>query len=224
MEHFNPRFPRGKRRAVSRRSPLTNTYFNPRFPRGKRPIINLLCGYAAQFQSTLPAGEATCFSILEMQSSIFQSTLPAGEATFQGFEPDERADSISIHASRGGSDFLAPRFLRNCAFQSTLPAGEATRLTMRPFCLTYNFNPRFPRGKRRCHSCDDVRLHYFNPRFPRGKRLYRGIKGLYNAIFQSTLPAGEATIKYLTLEIFKGISIHASRGGSDTHHYHITTC
>ena len=78
----------------------------------------------------------------------------------------------------------------------------------------------------------------FNPRFPRGKRLYpphfynahevisihasRGGSDYNMAIkieiageFQSTLPAGEATITGASMEPEMRISIHASRGGSD---------
>ena len=57
-----------------------------------------------------------------------------------------------------------------------------------------NFNPRFPRGKR------PLRYHYlifsknFNPRFPRGKRRQSSPPLFLLSVFQSTLPAGEATL------------------------------
>ena len=56
----------------------------------------------------------------------FQSTLPVGEATGEVKDADG-VQIISIHASRGGSDFemTATRFGREI-FQSTLPVGEAT--------------------------------------------------------------------------------------------------
>ena len=78
---------------------------------------------------------------------------------------------ISIHASRGGSDFIG-------------------------------------KGHNR------ARIN-FNPRFPRGKRLYSS--GLQHScpLFQSTLPAGEATIMECLGISEDSISIHASRGGSD---------
>ena len=57
--------------------------------------------------------------------------------------------SISIHASREGSDVNELITTINLdTFQSTLPAREATRAfspSDKPLC---HFNPRFPRGKR----------------------------------------------------------------------------
>ena len=146
-------------------------YFNPRFPRRKR----------------LNSHE------MKTQFIGFQSTLPAGEATLR-FVTMAVILSISIHASRGGSD----------------------RHDMRPCVPRMDFNPRFPRGKRRwllrpCFPKLSISIHAsrggsdvslptvlwsacnFNPRFPRGKRL--PFSGIY--------VDGSS------------ISIHASRGGSD---------
>ena len=77
-------------------------------------------------------------------------------------------------------------------FQSTLPAREATR-KLHGIFLVINFNPRFPRGKRRI--------------------LIK--KAGYQLIFQSTLPAREATQFPTKLPGRPKISIHASREGSD---------
>ena len=73
--------------------------------RGGSDIYNSRRWRAVAFQSTLPAGEATCPAVFDVLfPPEFQSTLPAGEATGQ-------RDfllillHISIHASRGGSDF-----------------------------------------------------------------------------------------------------------------------
>ena len=146
-------------------------HFNPRFPRGKR-----LCKLGRhralfQFQSTLPAGEATArrrllnsFTHISIHASRggsdarrwrngeasteFQSTLPAGEATCALCKEAVNIE-ISIHASRGGSD---------------LTQGIDS-------CSCYNFNPRFPRGKRPKLILKNAWRGDFNPRFPRGKRL-----------------------------------------------------
>ena len=82
--------------------------------------------------------------------------------------------------------------------------------------MLHHFNPRFPRGKRhhdlymrrpgRCISIhasrggsdhmnlmNTARHSYFNPRFPRGKRLQTKKPPSGLNLFQSTLPAGEAT-------------------------------
>ena len=56
---------------------------------------------------------------------------------------------------------------------------------------------------------------YFNPRFPWGKRRARLRRSDGDGRFQSTLPVGEATLLLRGLDLLFGISIHASRGGSD---------
>ena len=80
---FQSTLPAGEATRTCFTLPITRTDFNPRFPRGKR--LNALHDTIKSeiFQSTLPAGEAT---------SLRPSWLPCME--------------ISIHASRGGSDFL----------------------------------------------------------------------------------------------------------------------
>ena len=151
-----------------------------------------------------------------MELNAFQSTLPAGEATKKQLE-QEGAYEISIHASRGGSDQVTPDEYQAIArFQSTLPAGEATQDSRRKSdgqtisihasrggsdrglsienSLPINFNPRFPRGKRPRHCLLAAPPKDFNPRFPRGKRRF--------------------FLSFGKNEII--ISIHASRGGSDS--------
>ena len=56
---------------------------------------------------------------------------------------------ISIHASRGGSDTFTCFSSHSSRFQSTLPAREATTYSRRINLTSCDFNPRFPRGKRR---------------------------------------------------------------------------
>ena len=145
--YFNPRFPRGKRPPAHRRL-FPSVDFNPRFPRGKRRYCRCRACGARDFNPRFPRGKRPTIKSTAPPASLFQSTLPAGEATYSK-QGCSKGYGISIHASRGGSD--VPAF---------------------PPCLvTYDFNPRFPRGKR--------------PDFlPHCKSLY---------LFQSTLPAGEAT-------------------------------
>ncbi len=100
---------------------------------------------------------------------------------------------ISIHASRGGSDFsFSSIFLTSFAFQSTLPAGEATSSNGRRHSFGI-FQSTLPAGEATVIVPDRV--------------------GQYQ--FQSTLPAGEATPFHHPHEQLAHISIHASRGGSD---------
>ena len=124
------------------------------------------------FQSTLPAREATLTPLSAAAIHGFQSTLPAREATLRHTFATLLL-SISIHASREGSDERASlHFLTSCPFQSTLPAREATKGDFENFLNFFYFNPRFPRGKRLCAICGKpLDSANFNPRFPRGKRL-----------------------------------------------------
>ena len=212
-KNFNPRFPWGKRPRAGAAS-AGRTYFNPRFPWGKRPEAKALLKLNKDFNPRFPWGKRPkrltgTFGIsnfnprfpwgkrllaLEMQITrrIFQSTLPVGEAT--GADADlKRQLSISIHASRGGSD-----------------RGRYRRRGGR-----YYFNPRFPWGKR-LHPVGRYNLRrHFNPRFPWGKRRARQGETRIIKIFQSTLPVGEATNTDRPQFRAMLISIHASRGGSD---------
>ena len=104
--------------------------FQSTLPAGKRPGVAKHQDPTFEFQSTLPAEEATIsLSYFWSPHPEFQSTLPAGEETISLALLAGRV-SISIHASRGGSDFFH----------------------VYPFSSRLNFNPRFPRGKRRLYS------------------------------------------------------------------------
>ena len=77
---FNPRRPRGRRRAMRARAPQPGS-FNPRRPRGRRPDKELLPQLAEAFQSTPPARAAT------------------DERQWQ-----QQQHQVSIHAAREGGD------------------------------------------------------------------------------------------------------------------------
>ena len=123
--------------------------FNPRFPRGKRLRPSAVCEFHHDFNPRFPRGKRLRYDRDRWDGQV-----------------------ISIHASRGGSDVIFNiTYGERTGFQSTLPAGEATWIHMIIQHFTTDFNPRFPRGKRR--------LFIFC-----GNRHQK---------FQSTLPAGEAT-------------------------------
>ena len=149
-DNFNPRSPWGERPLSIARVPMTLKNFNPRSPWGERPDLFFYCrcifyisihaprggsdysrlcamSIVYHFNPRSPWGERLGVLGLLVWSLRFQSTLPVGGAT-----PDQMAqrrhDAISIHAPRGGSDFV------HCTcsydfkeFQSTLPVGGATR-------------------------------------------------------------------------------------------------
>ena len=212
--YFNPRFPRGKRRSpsftlrqflrfqstlpageatLSFRPSSDGTNFNPRFPRGKRPSPGTRLFFASLFQSTLPAREATVPGLVFWAGAIFQSTLPAREATPVGCQMYRRS-TISIHASREGSDSVKRGWQGFYAlFQSTLSAGKATSglpataqylsisihasrrgsdwRKKRTNLRRYRISIHASRGGSDCHAPSASRGRaYFNPRFPRGKR------------------------------------------------------
>ena len=124
---------------------------------------------------------------------------------------------VSIHASRGGSDFVHPRVhSRRSRFQSTLPVGGATRFPSGYSTPGQGFNPRFPWGERLGQeSLKDIDPS-FNPRFPWGERpLPVRVPPGGRAGFNPRFPWGERLFGLKVLRERWFVSIHASRGGSD---------
>ena len=93
-----------------RSQPSSRSYFNPRSPWGERRICYVLWRYPMAFQSTLPVGGATPMYGSWATLPRFQSTLPVGGAT-RNFNARRADIAVSIHAPRGGSDFLQQRRL-----------------------------------------------------------------------------------------------------------------
>ena len=92
---------------------LLYSHFNPRSPWGERPLIFLIAHTILAFQSTLPVGGAT-----------------------RGLRHVKPAQGISIHAPRGGSDFICNRY-----------------------CISdKDFNPRSPWGERQ-QRCTNFPVH-----------------------------------------------------------------
>ena len=195
-DDFNPRSPHGERPTVVGALPIwrafqstlpargatdttlcilmaSNTHFNPRSPHGERPIHEMRHTYI---------------------SIIFQSTLPARGATVT-FAPCARADLISIHAPRTGSDLVA--ILRERGDLISIHA------------------PRTGSDNRRRRAYDR-RKRYFNPRSPHGERQH----SIYGArVFGDISIHAPRTGSDVVVRIDNGlaiISIHAPRTGSDT--------
>ena len=102
--YFNPRSPHGERRLIGAAGKNRSHYFNPRSPHGERHKL----------------------ARRENAHWVFQSTLPARGATYRACTLPMRADIISIHAPRTGSDILIYKI----------------------WFIIYNFNPRSPHGER----------------------------------------------------------------------------
>ena len=155
-------------------------YFNPRFPQGKRP-----------HDGPLPPRDV----VISIHASRKGSDNPD-----IALNPD---NVISIHASRKGSDVLRRQHhSRNRRFQSTLPAREATLEEISQIASDFDFNPRFPQGKRRMIPLPVIG--------PCSISIHASRKGsdsvicnfsVFHIEFQSTLPAREATLAILILVI-----------------------
>ena len=121
--------PRGGSDLIFRRKLLPHLAFQSTLPVGGATFLVSIPGCLALFQSTLPVGGATsisakqpdgmenfnprspwgerrCFVFLRLQPNQFQSTLPVGGAT-NILSGKQKAEFISIHAPRGGSDGAA---------------------------------------------------------------------------------------------------------------------
>ena len=103
--------------------------FNPRAPRGARRYKVVASFHASMFQSTRPAWGATATSSICLSLNLFQSTRPAWGATT-----------------------LEQQQMSNNLFQSTRPAWGATSKRMAFQIPKICFNPRAPRGARRCEA------------------------------------------------------------------------
>ena len=190
------------------------------------------------FQSTLPARGATTTARYVPCARQFQSTLPARGATGRSAAAG-RAQNISIHAPREGSDedrglsqsqlakfqsTLPARGATLCQrwvvqvdkFQSTLPARGATRRQKLLPIFYHQFQSTLPaRGATWWYPQQRTSTFHFNPRSPRGERPVERVAEAASSIFQSTLPARGATRQCDPRLRAGGISIHAPREGSD---------
>ena len=149
-------------------------------------------------------GGATKWTPVLSPAYTFQSTLPVGGSDCSIGRLSRYSLSFQIHAPRRGSDLL---------------------ISETPSPL-HNFNPRSPQGERQCRYADFNAIRYFNPRSPQGERLpvtvhlcrliaisihapRRGSDIFANSlidisrIFQSTLPAGGATMEEVRTTLWK---------------------
>ena len=109
-----------------------------------------------------------------VRAILFQSTLPAGGAT-------ARYVTKKVYGK----------------FQSTLPAGGATDVYLLHDALARDFNPRSPQGERLSRpklTSNHRGISIHAPR--RGSDLNAGMALAYLSQFQSTLPAGGATLRW----------------------------
>ncbi len=196
---FNPRSPRGERPPGRTFNNSCVRNFNPRSPRGERHIRRNKLAYSFQFQSTLPARGATMREAAnEPVVEYFNPRSPRGERQFKPCD-SKTLCKISIHAPREGSDgrMLMEAKVRGI-FQSTLPARGATTAEIVVWERYNDFNPRSPRGERRCAISGLPRQISISIHAPRegSDKMCLDLFEMH-LIFQSTLPARGATCPHL---------------------------
>ena len=214
VEKFQSTLPAGEATHQRIRRRKSHRNFNPRFPRGKRPSSQFFIFLALNFNPRFPRGKRPAREDNAFASPGFQSTLPAGEATLrQAFQLQKLY--ISIHASRGGSDVSSVfiRFLQVISIHASR-GGSDIKALLRMAGMTISIHASRG-GSDKFFEKFIFQSCYFNPRFPRGKRPPWMLALFSCSSFQSTLPAGEATVGSCRNILRCVISIHASRGGSD---------
>ena len=138
---------------------------------GSDPTSSTMRLNAVYFNPRFPRGKRPPRLRIIIPLSRFQSTLPAREAT----PPEPMPQSTG-------------------QFQSTLPAREATNITPGMWVWTNDFNPRFPRGKRRkgFRGIDTDGIISIHASREGSDQICSGFYSKSHG-FQSTLPAREAT-------------------------------
>ena len=146
------------------------------------------------FQSTLPARGATSSTFADLLGSAhFNPRSPHGERR-AGESRLRRADSISIHAPRTGSDRSgAGRTAVHLPISIHAPRTGSDIINNSTF-ETIKISIHAPRtGSDRESPAHGAGLHYFNPRSPHGERPRISCTRCGTTLFQSTLPARGAT-------------------------------
>ncbi len=150
------------------------------------------------FQSTLPAGGATALRRFARRShQYFNPRSPRGERPSDRHQASLLAKFQSTLPAGGATQRLKSPY-GSVEFQSTLPAGGATvAFPNKTRSLTY-FNPRSPRGERL--DCVPIEQLYgtISIHAPRGGSDVIIRSAVFCCcLFQSTLPAGGATLPQL---------------------------
>ena len=171
--------------------------FNPRSPRGERPAITSVDMWNIfEFQSTLPAGGATRAPSFFMPIlHYFNPRSPRGERQTSTME-EQPLETISIHAPRGGSDFVPNRLVwDHWKISIHAPRGGSDERDHRLSSGLSVISIHAPRGG---SDTDDVLIDLarrgISIHAPRGGSDYRSRWWMPPPKrFQSTLPAGGAT-------------------------------
>ena len=215
--NFNPRSPRGERRAKSRMLPSTYE-FQPTLPSrgatryalrneqrytisthaplaGSDDVRIFMDDILRRFQPTLPSrGATSALSGRNESYKNFNPRSPRGERRYIPVAAAHGRGQISTHAPLAGSDYNVWSNKPLLIISTHAPlAGSDTKSRLHPRYTAY-FNPRSPRGERLPQAPRLPNKHHFNPRSPRGERLFCSDCGTRFKVFQPTLPSRGATI------------------------------
>ena len=122
---------------------------------------------------------------------------------------------ISIHAPRGGSDNVGNGICGLGYISIHAPRGGSDGAPLDGGPVLADFNPRSPRGERPNVFKIVMDCEKFQSTLPAGGATVLRDPDLTLTTFQSTLPAGGATSVSCRTSSMPWISIHAPRGGSD---------
>ena len=123
------------------------------------------------FNPHSPQGERPKYWRASMSKSNFNPHSPQGERP-NSLSVDSLFALISIHTPRRGSDLVHRQEL----------------------CDQIHFNPHSPQGERPPNRRHTLPPGHFNPHSPQGERLSPPSFSGLDTLFQSTLPAGGATL------------------------------
>ena len=197
----------------------------------------LLSRRCITFQSTLPVWGATAVSgsfgqllIISIhaprvgsdaggvqigrRNCHFNPRSPCGERHEAGFSAYDSTD-FNPRSPCGERPVSHPPSSIRVRFQSTLPVWGATRRFRRCRTGTGDFNPRSPCGERRGTGIASGWNWVFQSTLPVWGATGSIHCAAADVVFQSTLPVWGATIADARRHVFRGISIHAPRVGSD---------
>ena len=191
---FNPRSPQGERPKKINVNP-TIFHFNPRSPQGERPNQKYPMMRHQNFNPRSPQGERLAVVSMDNFVPEFQSTLPAGGATAGGSENRSAGDNFNPRSPQGERRHQAYTLRAVRHFNPRSPQGERPDSMVSPLLSDRHFNPRSPQGERqRLYEkyINDKTISIHAPR--RGSDFMTVGSTTTTHTFQSTLPAGGATI------------------------------
>ena len=190
--------------------------FNPRSPRGERRAVSRAVHRALHISIHAPR-EGSDRLVWNHWKEFCGISIHAPREGSDGSSVVVRDVSrISIHAPREGSDILLLQLLRFLMISIHAPREGSDHHKGVDNIVHWNFNPRSPRGERHLRISGHLSAQDFNPRSPRGERrnvLLIPVDGKFISIhapregsdfpsglaiyamlaFQSTLPARGAT-------------------------------